>query len=325
MSKKISKLMKIFGGLFTLCAPILSIVCLTSCNNNDCEKMDINEHHIKYIKDRSFSLVSSSMYQTMWGTGWILNKMNNQEEYSYYVATNLHVSHPMFFENVTGWKYYIGDNYSDTNESFNVFDPNYYTELKNIDDDKNPFMAITCKKEFLSFDSNPNNSIDFEILEVNFANAINENEHLKQKLDNLNTYYNEHGYINKFSNNSKQEKTGYCAGFPASSGYKTKFVGEKINNLAVVKNDDEWYHPCATKSDDQKTDIYDASWNYLGKRVHDDEFQLDGGSSGSMLIDENYEVIGIYWGGWLYEQLPDFQPSFSMFYTTSYNYLSNLI
>ena len=165
--------------------------------------------------------------------------MNNQEEYSYYVATNLHVSHPMFFENVTGWKYYIGDNYSDTNESFNVFDPNYYTELKNIEDDKNPFMAITCKKEFLSFDSNPNNSIDFEILEVNFANAINENEHLKQKLDNLNTYYNEHGYINKFSNNSKQEKTGYCAGFPASGGYKTKFVGEKINNLTVVKNDDE--------------------------------------------------------------------------------------
>ena len=116
--------MKIFGGLFTLCAPILSIVCLTSCNNNDCEKMDINEHHIKYIKDRSFSLVSSNMYKTMWGTGWILNKMNNQEEYSYYVATNLHVSHPMFFENVTGWKYYIGDNYSDTNESFNVFDSN---------------------------------------------------------------------------------------------------------------------------------------------------------------------------------------------------------
>ena len=60
MSKQISKLMKILGGLFTLCAPILSIVCLTSCNNNDCEKMDTNEHHIKYIKDRSFSFITKT-------------------------------------------------------------------------------------------------------------------------------------------------------------------------------------------------------------------------------------------------------------------------
>jgi V8-like Glu-specific endopeptidase len=54
-------------------------------------------------------------------------------------------------------------------------------------------------------------------------------------------------------------------------------------------------------------------------------YPLSKGSSGSPLLNKYKEICGIYWGGWINQNDTQFQPNFSIFNTSTKNYLANFI
>ena len=257
----------------------------------------------------------------MWGTCWILNKCDDDiNSYHYYCGTNLHVQYPAFSDSsheINGYWY------SDIrDEWFSVENYNHF-----VDGD------ISIISEYLTFsnDSEPedvkkDNSIDFTILDVNFSNA---NGSFKRKLDKINSFYAEYGYVNKFCNTTRNLITSaYCAGFPMhdkeDGSIGTKFCYEHLTNLELIKGDSRYYHSI---NDDDNYKLYvDVSNNYKSTK-HYKNFTLTGGSSGSMLINNDYEIIAIYWGGWAYEVLGEqfFVPSFSIFHSENYSFIEQYI
>lgn len=110
--------------------------------------------------------------------------------------------------------------------------------------------------------------------------------------------------------NANQRKTVYRAGYPveqvnrnltyrSKSGPIFKMTKSKLDSFYLVK-------PDSKKIMDNYTCDYQVVDNCSKDRVPmgsinvimEDEYHTGGGSSGSMIIDENYNTVGIYWGGY---------------------------
>ena len=295
--------------------PLISI----SCSNDNHKK---TEDYFDYIHDRSFSLLvkfiddkQDSYY--MWGTCWILNKCDKDiNSYHYYAATNLHVSYPAFSDqSLTILSY----QYSDCkNEEW--FSTNEYTEFGEND--------ISVIDEYLTFSNIDEdeatkklNSIDFSILDVTFSNPKVD---FKTKLNRINEFYKKNGNINKFKNEVEDEITSaYCAGFPMQEKlgeYGTRYAYKHFIDLQLKKGGENYYHLI-----DDNFELRDISDNYVSQISYANPFTLSGGSSGSMLINNQYEVLGIYWGGWTTPDKKHILPSFSIFHSTEYSFINQYI
>lgn len=333
---KMTKIKKIFSfvSISLLSTTCLVIPCFaTSCSTCSYPPASFDDEHIQYIYNRSFSLLTEytstidSKRYFAWGTTWILSKVNDENlvgDYWYYMATNYHVISTTMTKLSTNASFYLSDYYQG---EYSAQDNHYRAKVDEIE----------LVKEYFTYDSNSrDNSIDFVVLKANLQPVIDkfgEGSAIKTKIDNLNKYNEEQKCINHFkktlSDDDKTIEDCFCAGFPAvTSEFKrnTKFCYERIPQVNIDRNAS---HNCVDGSEEAKIigQLSDQSWNYYAPFVDDSAFSLTGGASGSMLIDKDFNVLGIYWGG-IEQNRPfhqkEFQPRFSIFSSDQKDFLLEL-
>ena len=326
---KINNLFTKLTTTFLLLVPLTSTsFLLANCANSNNGGNNYNKY-INYIADRTFSLNAyykldgDTKTTVMWGTCWILAKADETiDSYHYYCATNLHVSYPAFSLTNAEYIEYKISNYN--SESVFSIKSDYYTTV-----DKD-YIKVANGNDYLTYandDANEKikkeNSIDFNILDVDFTESLKYDSHnLKSKLDNLNQFYEKHGYINQFADvHPKDTVSGYCAGYPAyieeaSSFLGTRFAHKFLSNLSINEKSPHGIDP----------GFYDVSQNYISNIKYEDvTFPLQGGSSGSMLINSDFQVMGIYWGGFISQDNQYMLPSFSIFHSEKKDFIENYI
>lgn len=283
---------------------------------------------------------------------------NVHNDYHYYVATNWHVTHAFEYFNSDSYKdvsYQFADkslisgthpfidyaNYLDI-ESFQLLDDDYSSSLytENDNEDSTEFFKpcidmVVC-------------DVDFGTPQLWYARA----KHIKDKLDFLNDLRAEKGCINRFVNaldTNIISKNKYTAGYP------WKFIGlsfegafwetESFNTSELdVLNRKGFYlegdaepqygHSiCDFPYADQQGNpidyeglvegeefyYYDISPQYVANEwILESQWAMSGGASGSMIVTEDCEVCGIFWGGiiGIDESMNEWiKPAFSLFKT----------
>lgn len=334
-----------------------------------------NPNGIQYISERSFSLKISGIYSnesstrtsTVYGTGWLFAKDTtpNNNNFTYYVATNLHVASSIqnagktyyvknengVYQQETGIKYnsiqfgQIGEIKNNefipgtTSKEINWNDINFYQYIpiysNNIENNpikifytsfdmfKNKNIQYWSQKEkiennynFVYGDESINNgTLDIAILKIDFSSrqwidSSKQVDTLKYALSNFDKK------PTKFAktNNTKDPIT--IAGFPVNQQQSLpewqalenkKFYNKQNGSNAFKMNNWKDGIPENTNNDSIKknyslptninyvTNEYASYWNVASQYMYDNA-NLHSGSSGSMAINPNNEVIGIYWG-----------------------------
>lgn len=344
-----------------------------SSQNNQYDKNNVdnnpNPKNIKFISERSFSLRFDSNGELGYGTGWLFAKdpsvQNNN--FTYYVATNLHVA--AFLQNIN--KTYTneegnivnGANFhrlsfgqiltrnadgsfetGTTNSFLSPYEINYwqYVPISDVSIAYTSFDLFSkihvteTDRNGIFYDSNTsdqtpkNYTSDIALLKINFANRkpINNSlqiDPIKLALDAFDRNPTKF-YTGNMVNNKTKKIT--IAGFPAvdrnqfpnSANVKwisksnltinsfTTGLSNKINPLNLLPTG--WINKTqAEKIAYAKThvlpsyipfvdDAYASRKNVALQALFRNTETLSGGSSGSMVVDENNMVIGIYWGSY---------------------------
>lgn len=301
-----------------------------------CGKSEVPSEIKEFIHDRSFSLMASAIIHKIgtpedqllygaevFGTGWIIDDStpNDHNDYCYNIATNWHVTRG--FDTLTGFAppgyeyigtYHFFGDLSSTRRIDKIIDITDYTWFgeENYNQEDAPISNYL-------FPSKGNGGIDFHVCNVNFVNASNS---IKKKLDRVNAFRKEKGYINKFVDSDNLQvinKTKYVGGFPMKESSDQQAVGgkweaHKIDSSSLSFNEPfDLYETHDIEEGTITFPYFDCSAQY----VTDKNFGTDwmtGGSSGSMLLTEDLEICGIYWGGHVDD--PDtpkwFKPRFSL-------------
>jgi len=71
--------------------------------------------------------------------------------------------------------------------------------------------------------------------------------------------------------------------------YGTRYAYKHFTDLELKKGVESYYHFI-----DDNFKLKDVSNNYVSQISYNNPFTLSGGSSGSMLINSQYEILGIY-------------------------------
>lgn len=340
------KLNKVLAPILTSSLVITSgCFVLTSCNNSSIST-DIEQ----YISDRSFSLMASGIYRETrtktdylsnltFGTGWIIDDSTPSitNDYRYYVATNWHVVHGFdlipTYEPERGYEYlgmiYSYADQSSTNRVDNIINFDNYSVLENgayIQMSPNNFVYPNEAK------LKQINCIDFYVCEIDFARVNAFSNSIRQKLDRLNEFRKVNGYINNFVSSDDPNiiaKKKYVAGYPFKEGFDGASGGRwELHDLEpkelsyVEKGNPEESHWITDDPDKEQFYYCDVSPQYACS-VDKGSSWLTGGASGSMLITEDKEVCGIYWGGLSEEgtRNPAFWPRFSLFKTNDKDFI----
>lgn len=244
------------------------------------------------------------------GTGWIVDKVDrNNNDYKYWMATNLHVSH--------------------------IFEPTL-----NLDKDDNYFYACSCE-EIAGLKISRSEPKFIQQNEKSCFSSLNWKQ-VAIETKNNNKVYNAKCDIN-FHNDLKYDhvftdfsliKIDFMVDneielfYPLEKKRILKEKLKKINNYLLFNNSLNVYAPIAAKNETKfygvgypalidKTGINKSYINYIfqkgkileffeNKGQHCDfyvvknypleKWRLIQGASGTMMIDENFNVIGIYWG-----------------------------
>lgn len=259
--------------------------------------VDFNQYW-DYINQRTFSLFSLVGQTGVWGTGWIYNKVSDlEDDFRYYLLTNWHVAQGFMDQGMTQLSYcsnIFKDNSIAVGDYVN-FD-NYTLLDENALDDYRPI--------FNSIDptiTNQSYIIDSFMIEVDFGSSFNTT--LQSSLLDLNQYYlaNEK-HVNQFSSTISEfgAQQYFIGGYPAN----TSIPGNPVANWTYdklqlkdqksfdPKQNQKWYNTSTV----WKSQNYNVSGSFY---VFEDNQAggLSGGSSGSMVINNNFEIIGQYWGG----------------------------
>ncbi|XQP55143.1 MAG: DUF31 family putative serine protease [Mycoplasmoidaceae bacterium] len=335
-------------------APILTsslVIASGSFGLVGCDKTEEPEQtYEQFIYDRTFSLFAFQVIEVgpesyvygdgVFGTGWIIDDATPEikNDYIYHVATNWHViagfDH-LFYEPVEEGTYvatmYAYADSSLSSDSSQIIDFRKYVSLGYEDEgfyqkeeDFHTFMDVPYEP--------PYTGIDLYEADINFNSVDNWAKtypKIKAKLDRLNQYRTKHGYINKFVCADKQEiqdKKKYTGGYPYKNNPQTQTMGGRWETHQI---DFDLYYAEAGEFNHtvqlEGYEINDKSPQYYTETNMGPDW-MTGGASGSMLLTEDYEICGIYWGGWGNWLDPDiFYPSFSLFNTTNRNYLEKYI
>lgn len=333
--KNSMKKFKIITSICLFSATIgLTSATLTGCSCSGSNGAD-DTPQSQYIADRTFSLLAVNSSYLVFGTGWIIDKPANANTYEYWLATNWHVTHG--FEQLQNWNLFYADKSKANGEG--IISEYNYEKINNF--------AIEDTNKFL-FDDKATDyyipAIDLSIIRVNFGSPRGA---IKDKLDRLNNKKNADGYINKFVFDSQEirNKQKYVAGYPMKEGswrvrggkwgaktipasnlryieYASQIIiGTKGHPIGNPKYNQQG-HKIATGTEDFY--YYDVAPQYMAINSYSDEF-LGGGASGSMLITEDYEVCGIYWGIYTDATQHNARPSFSLLRTQKKDFLKDYI
>lgn len=344
-----------------------------SSQNSQFDKNNIDDNpnpkNIKFISERSFSLRFDSNGKLGYGTGWLFAKDPSAENnnFTYYVATNLHVA--AFLQNMG--KTYTneegqtvnGDNFyrlsfgqiltrnadgsfetGTTNSYLSPYEINYwqyvpigdvsiaytsfdlFSKLQVIETDRNGiFYGSDASNQ-----TQKNYTSDIALLKINFANRkpINNSlriDPIKLALDAFDKNPTKF-YTGNMVNNKTKKIT--IAGFPAvdrnqfPNAANVKWISKsnltinsfttglsnKINPQNLLPAD--WINKTqAERVEYAKSHVlpsyityvdneYASRKNVALQALFKNTQTLSGGSSGSMVVDENNMVIGIYWGSY---------------------------
>lgn len=323
---------------------------LISCSNNE-----VPSEIEKFISDRTFSILGVAeiiddpgYVSTVLGTCWVIDDATCSvaNDYCYYVATNWHVTHgndsllnnPDEYQN---FKYKYGDS-SLTNRSDRIIDFRTYKDFKSCERQLDTSFTYSSPTPTTYFKP----CIDLHVYKVDFGSPTGK---IKTKLDGLNELKQSTGKINTFVNGDDTDimlKNKYVAGYPAkesSKCYGGKWEARKLPFDSLIyceKGSVSWSgyggpgHAIGTPDINQKgvhisypegTEsepfyYYDISPQY---ECLDDKGTdwMTGGASGSMLLTEDLEICGIYWGG--SSTASSFYPFFSLFKTEDKDFISH--
>lgn len=305
-----------------------------------------DETPLEYIDHRTFSICGASMAGACTGTCWLISDSTPTiyNDYKYYVATNWHVTHMMDrLKQKSGGMIYL---YADKSlagasdiiayESFIQF-----ASFNQVSEDNFIYDDVPTGNWF-------NPAIDIFVAEVNFGQPTGV---IEEKLNFVNNLQKTKGRINTFvqsDNDRVINSKKYYGGYPASpiaSPTGTKWDFHELNKsfqyldkMGFVIQDEygdyEYGHAIGTPDKNQsgKEISYgpqQESEEWYNYDVSPQLFVPEGvdptwmtaGASGSMLLTEDLEICGIYWGYAEPEENITL-PFFSMFNTSEKNFLA---
>ena len=335
----------------------------------------------KFINERSFTICDAAAdsmggWSGVFGTMWLFyhetfEKAKNK--YTYYALTNNHVTSG-FNESenkdpTRDWNIYFGfQNSSEAASKSNRIneDPicdeisksigkdNYYSRFSKTshagithNDNFKPLFTVYIDAQGYG---RTNIYCDLTIVRVDFTEFTATETDIKNRLDGLNDYADNHNnYLVEFDNYSNTNSTTmYCGGFPLvymgdsdskDPNYiyddtRTKFQAITFEDVSsdIYSNMSSLINTGKKMTSSDDLDVYDATNTYdysgglfspdwIGKPITDEKTPFGGGASGSLAIrasdvnDVNtYRASGIYWGG-MSSSFGDwyFNPHFSPF------------
>lgn len=318
MKKKFFKPFILFAAI-----TIPSCFNLTSCTIQINTYVPINDDHFKYISEREMSIgayaitaiTEQGQAYASFGTAWFYKRYSDND-YTYEIITNYHV-----YEGIKGIL-----NRSNTTHQLgfasNVYDPYSYKKIEFYNDyainestTANNFTTLT--PAFVSFgevqigDISLPAYMDICAFKVDLTNAYNNsrsNSTFKDQIDYINSHYLKGANIVNINEHALSSKSKvYMAGFP----WANSSPGSDCNYTYFCEEIDY-----LDKLEQQAVNIvsptyltYQNQWTTKWKSLT----YMGGGASGSMVINEDYEVVGIYWGGSGYEESSEFQKTFALF------------
>lgn len=286
-----------------------------------CKEKTIPNEYDQFISDRTFSICATGNKEgrAYWvrGTAWIINKKNSVSNYEYYIATNWHVE--LGFEDINASPLTIS--YCDSNYLTYYGQSNDYTK----------FHSISRYGDDCTYDGDKKHAIDMYIYDADFGNANDLKPKYKNKLDRINEYYLQHeNHINNFIT-GYEKSTYYIGGYPVGSknDAPAKWEVHEINDSqSIAYNDSEWSHAIDGEEHPQNPQIIDISPQYIfpGTKTN----WMSSGASGSMIINKDKDICGIYWGGWQYQDnkgkpLDKFAPCASIFNSSVKNFVFGIM
>ncbi|GMO13663.1 MAG: hypothetical protein Ta2E_03310 [Mycoplasmoidaceae bacterium] len=276
-----------------------------------------------FIAERTISIAgsNSSYNKDTFGTGWLYKHI---DVYKYYMFTNWHVSNSM--SKIVGFNYSISFEFGSSINGLAKY---------------NAIAPINPKWRNAEYSEDENGikyGADASMLEVDFSTAPTA---YKNRLDKINIYADEHdGLLFNGIANYDNIEIGteiYVAGYPLASqnkngyssatyyGDKTKICSKtpywdhiNTNEYGTFHSIDSYYTiisdvPTYLTEIGDLNDSTSVLWN------------MGGGASGSVSIDTNYNIVGLYWGGWIDRNDNTYRNSITPFAWGEHNLFNDLI
>lgn len=334
------KASKIFLPFLSLVLPIT--VGLSSCTINFSGGIDysrqINDEHYNYINQRTVSITAGivmndgRIYSRTYGTAWFYDKytVSGSNNYTFELLTNFHVyygmqqvfsllsqdpTHSIFsfaYVGILANDYNDGEVKNQDNDdyvevfrstTYEGFETNMPAFVATFTLQISPWTTITAQMDMAG--------IKLDLTKVmNATKTIgnkNKPEDFANKINGINKIYQDstdHKILHFASDRITKNKSVYMAGYPWATAnedrdftYFCEWTDKIIECLEPrLMNLDGFF-------------AYEET-NYLNWYSN---YPLGPGASGSLTIDEDYNVVGIYWGGSQSQLTTDFSPSFANF------------
>lgn len=287
----------IIGSFLLPTITIVSSVSLSSCHMLD------EKDYRQFIHERSFSIgcFNNITHSGVIGTAWILH---HETGLTYDCLTNLHVALPQLDITNSSWYYGVSSSIDDGSGAAQ------YIPLSSIEYHINKSIVNPA-----SIDEIPILwSVDMAIATVTFNN--DNNNFIKNLLQLNQNYGVDKDFIETETiGTSIRRRTLFCGGYPAANWKDVRY------------HEPTWYfgHDSVTEVDR----CYSTTNPNLNHLIYPDKgapatetryldmadlilFEphkigkgplnnLGGGASGSLVIDENFKLVGLYWGGFVDE------------------------
>lgn len=309
-----------------------------------------------FIRERTFSLkfnttryidpnTGNSIKSSLFGTSWIFNKILNQE--IYYLATNIHVvSDAISLVANEDNTYQIADYI----ESIELGYPNNPSVVSSHNDlslekitNKITFPEIVYTSSYI--ENTPTYSIplsvsqnkhfytyamtDLAILKFDFSSTSSNFKNFLKYYDLRPTTF----YANTLGENNFRQQNYFIGGYPfledinkiiGTWGFDSSF-NESLGMVSgtIVSNVPQTIVPRGVLLPNNITNPATNSptryFQNISNQVTISNLILHGGSSGSMVINDNLEVVGIYWGSYSLSNSSNILGAFDILNTDKYN------
>ena len=272
-----------------------------------------------FIDDHKENKTSLVKYKYNGGTGWIIDKVDhkNSNDYKYWMATNLHVSKvfdPLHDEEISkndknNCHLFCACTCNDiAGNEIPVDEPRlkiakekktfYSTKWKQVAIETKDSNKIYNANQDLDFHKDlvhKHRFTDFSLIKIDFMlDQINDEitekikAKLEEKLKKINNHLLFNNSLNVYMPNIVKKSTKiYGIGYPA-----------KISNGILLQNKIEYIFQKGKVIDYFKSNGTHCDFYTVKEWIDnpDDRWLLTHGASGTMMIDENFNTIGIFWG-----------------------------
>lgn len=284
--------MKKITKYFFLFCPITIYICplTSSCSNNNALSKDI----YSFLYDRTFSISWSKNGHGWFGTGWLIKHISGTglSNYSYDMMTNWHVRLSQEQLNAPvekRWWFSDSQEFGSNANVMGIFSSFEYSGSACYD-------IIDGRKL----------GVDACVATVDFGNS---GPKLTKRLDRVNEYADNHNSFCVQIANSPLKPKDYIwmCGYPLYNWNQDEYVGPKWyggNDYISEKNSHFQAKTNNHGIDDANpptiisiADLYELPWHKT--KESQPLFNMSGGASGSIVVNKNMEVIGLYWGGYI--------------------------